>query len=96
VTLKPRDPAALRAQPARDGADFWPTPRCLSDALVRRVLPSLPPGPVWESAAGDGVLVDAMRVAGRDVLGRHFIRERLASTASTSCMSPRSAPNELW
>jgi hypothetical protein len=67
MTLKRRDPAALRPQPMRDGADFWPTPRCLSDALVHHVLPSLPPGPVWECAAGDGRLVAAMRAAGRTV-----------------------------
>ena len=36
VTLKPRDPAPLRRQPARAVADLWPTPRCLSDALACR------------------------------------------------------------
>jgi len=70
--LKPHDPAALRSQPTRDGHDFWQTPNCLSDALMRYVLPSLP-GPVWECAAGDGRLVAAMRAAGRKVLASDLL-----------------------
>jgi hypothetical protein len=62
-----RDPAALRPQPKRDGPDFWSTPPCLTRALVRHVLPTLPPCPIWECAAGDGPLVEVMRQAGRTV-----------------------------
>lgn len=61
------DEAAQRGQPSREGPDFWPTPPCLTAALVRFVLPQLPPGPIWECAAGDGRLVRAMRAAGRSV-----------------------------
>jgi hypothetical protein len=61
------DPAALRPAVRRDGPDYWPTPRCLGDALVRCVLPELP-GPIWECAAGDGRLAAAMRAAGRRVI----------------------------
>lgn len=62
------DAAALRGQPSRDGPDFWPTPHSLTTALVRFVLPDLPPGPIWECAAGDGRLVKALRAVGRSVL----------------------------
>lgn len=62
------DPPAQRGQPARDGPDFWPTPFCLLMALLRFVLPSLPPGPIWECAAGDGQLVRTMELAGRRVI----------------------------
>ena len=61
------DPAAQRGQPNRDGPDFWPTPVCLIAALVRHVLPSLPPAPIWECAAGDGRLAEAISAAGRRV-----------------------------
>jgi hypothetical protein len=40
----PRDyatDAALRLQPKRDGPDHWPTPDCLTAALVTQILPSL-------------------------------------------------------
>lgn len=63
----PPDRAAIRPQPARSGIDWWPTPRCLTAALLQCVLPDLP-GLLWEPAAGDGRLVDAMRLAGRSVL----------------------------
>ena len=62
------DPPAQRGQPARDGPDFWPTPFCLLMALLRFMLPSLPPGPIWECAAGDGQLVRTMESAGRRVI----------------------------
>lgn len=64
-----RDPPAARGQPKRDGPDFWPTPACLITALVRYVLPELPPGSIWDCAAGDGRLVRAMAEAGRTVVG---------------------------
>ena len=63
-----RDPASLRPQPARSGTDYWATPQCLTRALADEVLPSLPPAPVWECAAGDGRLANAMRAAGRVVV----------------------------
>lgn len=62
------DAAAQRGQPNRSGPDFWPTPPCLTSALVRFVLPDLPPGLIWECATGDGRLVQAMQDAGRDVI----------------------------
>jgi hypothetical protein len=58
-----RDPAARRPSPRRADMDFWPTPPCLTSALVEHVLPILPSGPVWECAAGMGHLVDALRAA---------------------------------
>ena len=30
-----RTPAAQRGQPRREGPDYWPTPACLTTALVR-------------------------------------------------------------
>jgi hypothetical protein len=68
----PRDyttDAALRPQPKRDGPDYWPTTADLAQASVTHVLPHWPPGLVWEPAAGNGVLVDAWRAAGREVIG---------------------------
>ena len=59
--------AALRPQPKRSGPDDWSTPCCLTDALVRYVLPGLPPGPIWEPAVGDGALVQALERGGRVV-----------------------------
>jgi hypothetical protein len=53
----------------RDDKDFWPTPPELRIALTCYVLPFLPEGgPVWENAAGDGVLADALIQAGREVI----------------------------
>jgi hypothetical protein len=62
------DPASLRPQPRRIGHDFWATPFCLTEALIEHVLPSLPQTPIWECAAGDGRLAQAMRAAGYTVL----------------------------
>jgi hypothetical protein len=73
VSARPRDPAALRPQSKPDPCHLWPTPPCLTWALVTRVLPYLPPGPVWECAAGDGRLADAMRAAGRIVLASDIL-----------------------
>lgn len=67
VRLRRQD-AALRPQQRRGGADFWPTPATLIDALIHHVLPTLPPGAIWECACGDGRLADAMRAAGRPVV----------------------------
>jgi hypothetical protein len=67
----PRDfatDAALRPQLKRDGPDDWPTPACLLAALVHDVLPTLPPGPVWEPAPGIGALADAITATGRSVV----------------------------
>lgn len=67
----PRDyatDAALRPQPKRDGPDHWATPECLIAALVKHILPDLPPAPVWEPAAGDGPLVRAIEAAGYPVI----------------------------
>jgi hypothetical protein len=63
------DQHARRPQPARkDDPDYWPTPHCLTSALVQFVLPALPPGPVWEAAAGEGALARAIAVTGRRIL----------------------------
>jgi hypothetical protein len=59
------DPAAQRGQPLRDGPDFWPTPDTLIEAARQHLVPFLPPGPIWECAAGDGQLG---RGIGADVL----------------------------
>jgi hypothetical protein len=63
-----RDPASLRPQPRRDGYDLWATPRCLTDALIKHVMPDLPTAAIWECAAGDGRLAQALRAAGYTVL----------------------------
>jgi hypothetical protein len=63
-----KDPCAYRPQPVRDGTDFWPTPPCLTNALVQFVLPGLPAGNLWECAAGDVRLARALRAAGRPAL----------------------------
>jgi hypothetical protein len=60
--------AALRPQPARLGRDFWPTPHCLIAALINDIVPRLPAGRIWEPAAGDGRLAEALRCVGRTVL----------------------------
>jgi hypothetical protein len=73
-----RDRAALRP-PRADGdreQDLWSTPPCLSAALMEFVLPTLPAGVVWEAAAGAGVLVDALRAAGREVIASDNERQR--------------------
>jgi hypothetical protein len=80
--MKSRDPASLRAQPTRNGVDFWATPRCLTDALVRCVLPSLPPTAVWECAAGDGRLAAALRAAGRTV----FASDLMPAASGIQCI----------
>jgi hypothetical protein len=71
------DPAARRPSPRRDDVDLWPTPSCLTAALIGKVLPTLPSdGIIWECAAGDGHLVDALRLAGREVIASDIIRQR--------------------
>lgn len=62
-----RDPASLRPQPKRDPRELWATPPCLRRAAIAHVLPYLPPGPIWECAAGDGRFAEDMRAAGRVV-----------------------------
>ena len=65
--------AALRPQPARTGPDLWPTPWCLIRAMIDDVLSTLPPGRVWEPAAGDNQLAEAMRSAGREVVASDIL-----------------------
>jgi hypothetical protein len=69
--------AALRPQPRRQGPDAWQTPASLIDALITYVLPTLPMGIIWEPAAGDGRLADAMRAAGREVVATDLRGDRL-------------------
>jgi hypothetical protein len=68
IWLGDPDPSARWPTPKRADKDFWPTPPELQVALIRYVLPLLPEGPVWECAAGDGVLADALIRAGREVI----------------------------
>jgi hypothetical protein len=70
------DQNARRPTPRRTDLDFWPTPPCLRTALARIVLPHLPPGPVWEPAAGDGALVDVLTAAGREVIASDINPQR--------------------
>ena len=69
-----RQDAALRPQPCRDGADAWSTPASLIDALITHLLPTLPPGVIWECACGDERLANAMRSAGRQVVATDLHR----------------------
>ena len=72
-----RDHPSLRTPPLReDDRDFWPTPPCLIAVLIEQVLPRLPAAPIWEAAAGDGYLVDALRAAGRRVIASDIERRR--------------------
>jgi hypothetical protein len=94
------DQNARRPTPRRADLDFWPTPPCLRIALVRIVLPYLPPGPIWEAAAGDGALVDALTAAGRTVIAsdvnpqrkgilqRDFLDRQLPPCAATLVTNP--------
>ena len=68
------DRAARRPAPHRDDIDLWPTPPCLTAALVEHVLPRRP-GLIWECAAGDGHLVDALRRDGRVVIASDIVRQ---------------------
>jgi hypothetical protein len=63
-----RTDAALRPQPRRSGPDSWATPACLLRTLVEDLLPQLPPGRVWEPAAGAGGIATALRAAGSEVI----------------------------
>ena len=70
------DPTARRPTPRREDFDFWPTPPELRVVLIKEVLPMLPPAPIWECAAGDGVLVDDLRAAGRAVIASDINPQR--------------------
>jgi hypothetical protein len=68
-----KDPSAYRPQPARGGPDFWPTPKCLTAALLQYVLPALPGQVIWECAAGDGKLAGAIAATGRKVIASDLV-----------------------
>lgn len=68
-----RDLAALKPQPKRGGLDWWATPNCLTRALLDHVLPELPPAAIWEPAAGDERLSEAIRGHGRAVLASDLL-----------------------
>jgi hypothetical protein len=100
-----RDPAMLRPQPRREGADHWTTPRCLVEALLTHVLPTTPDGVIWEPACGADHLADAMRSAGRtvlstdidDVFSTDFLAhpmplDRVAAIITNSPYGPRLTP----
>jgi hypothetical protein len=87
--------------PKRAGLDFWPTPPDVCAALVQHVLPVFGPGVrIWECAAGDGRLGDAIAAAGYDVIillgakQRHWspIHPLLAPGSATS-LSPAPSPS---
>jgi hypothetical protein len=63
------DRAGLKTPKARpEDNEFWPTPPCLRAALTHYVVPNLPAGRIiWECAAGDGTLGDAIAATGRQV-----------------------------
>jgi len=86
------DPAAQRGQPKRDGPDFWPTPDCLISALVEHVIPTLPAGPIWECAAGDGRLASAIEKAGRRVIMSDLFPQNL-TTAHLDFLSNEPPPD---
>ena len=100
MSTRSRDPASLRPQPKRAGHDFWPTPRCLTEALIEHVLPDLPHAPVWECAAGDGRLAAALGAAGLSVLAsdiephgegiecRDFLRDEPPQTGLVAVTNP--------
>jgi hypothetical protein len=89
-----RDPASLRPQPRRDGHDFWATPHCLINALIKHVLPKLPAAAIWECAAGDGRLAQAMRAAGYTVLASD-IEPRAEGIERRDFLSGESPPGGL-
>jgi hypothetical protein len=89
-----RDPASLRPQPARDGHDFWATPRCLIDALTKTVLAELPTAAIWECAAGDGSLVRALRAAGHTVVASD-IEPRAAGIERRDFLSEEPPPGHF-
>jgi hypothetical protein len=71
-----RDPNARRPQPKRSGRDLWPTPASLIETVTLHVLPVLPDGAIWECAAGDGRLAEAIREAGRDTYASDIFPRR--------------------
>jgi hypothetical protein len=93
-----RDPASLRPQPGREGHDFWATPPCLTKALIEHVLPNLQNAVIWECAAGDGRLGEALRIAGllaSDIEPRgegierpDFLRDKPPQAASVAVTNP--------
>jgi hypothetical protein len=104
--LRIRDPAMTRGQARRDGPDFWPTPACLTKALLDFVLPELPPGPIWECAAGDGRLARAIATGGRSVIAtdlypqddsspHDFLGDRLPAGTVGSIIATN-PPNHHW
>src|SRR3954470_11893116 len=93
--------AALRPPPKRHGADVWPTPVALTDALRIHVLPLLPEGIIWEPAAGDGRLATALRHAGRQVVasdlnsGLDFLRDEPPTTGRFAAIITNPPFNQL-
>jgi hypothetical protein len=87
-----RDPSARRPTPRRSDLDFWPTPPCLTAALIEVVLPLLPLGPIWEFAAGDGTLADALIAAGRQVFASDVERQRPGLCNTISLTTRRRQP----
>jgi hypothetical protein len=82
-----RDDAALRPQPKRAGLDDWATPACLCAALTHDVLPTLPPGAVWEPAPGGGALVGAIAAAGRRAVTTTADFKRCAAPAGARILA---------
>ena len=55
-------------------------PPDLRVALTEKVLPTLPAGPFWECAAGDGYLADAIAATGREVIASDIAPQRRGIT----------------
>lgn len=54
----------------RQGADFYPTPDEVTEALLREVRFT---GPVWEPACGDGAMVRVIQRHGLEVIGTDLV-----------------------
>lgn len=58
----------------REGNDFYPTPREVTRVFLRAELGRLRDFPtIWESAAGDGAMVEEMRAVGLNVFASDLI-----------------------
>lgn len=106
-TTRPRrDPAMARGEPNRDGPDFWPTPPCLIQASVEHVLRELPPGTIWECAAGKGGLAQTIAATGRKVIAtdlypqdaveQHDFRSDQLPPGAVGSIALTNPPNRLW
>lgn len=66
-------PVMLAGQGNRRADDFYPTPRTATVALLWRFGHLLHPGPVWESACGDGAVSRVLVEHGHSVLSTDLV-----------------------